>query len=80
MPFPRHSSDTYTPPNPAPMADLLAAPAKESSHSNQLPVDERAQNKIVLAGAQTIFDDFQTRGLMLGNRVGKSQRLPLQRF
>ena len=62
------------------MADLLPPSAKESSHPNQLPVDKSPKNKIVLGGPQAIPDRLQCHGLVLGNRVSKSQRLALQCF
>jgi hypothetical protein len=62
------------------VADLLTPSAKESSHSNQLPIDKSPKNKIVLAGSQAISYRLQSHGLVLGNRVSEGPRLALQRL
>jgi hypothetical protein len=62
------------------VADLLTPSAKESSHSNQLPIDKSPKNKIVLGGSQAIPDRLQSHGLVLGNRVSEGPRLALQRL
>ena len=79
-PFPRHSSETYTPQIPPRWRIFSPSPAKESGHPNQLPIDKCSQNKIVVSRPQAIPDGLQSQGLMLGHRVREGQGLPLQRF
>src|SRR5271169_790838 len=67
-------------PNPSPMANFFAPPAKEPGHSNQLPIDKGPKYKIVSIIPHAISDGFQSHSVMLGHRVRKGQRLPLQRF